>query len=396
MPNGQTAAPPDQDLDQDVTERQDVARQLLARGLDAIDFEMHPDLDALPAAATLVRDLAIPFPDGLAPEPTEPDQSTDTTKKLPRADVLVVTWTVDEQDALADVLTPGFGRKTWVRYNRNFDQQYAPKIRRGAPSAKAQRLGSWALTKIGAKQVLCFKSELHLNQDGIFDFVRPGEASLPVKDMFAQLIAEVQPEVVLTVGTSGGVFDDHDLGDVAVTRGAKFRLKSEFKNAPYAGEAYRSDWKIPTRHFDAATTLMAGYAENLRSDGFGPPTTHYTGKPFEPPTWTPDIKLDGRDGIPEFHPILTTDYFEYGTSANHLDAEGIAVEMGDAVLGMVCEELGADAPHWASIRNLSDPQINGDLDRDIQMAYAVWYYKKFGYWTSVMSGLTTWAVVAGL
>ena len=38
--------------------------------------------------------------------------------------------------------------------------------------------------------------------------------------------------------------------------------------------------------------------------------------------------------MPEFHPILTTDYFEFGTPANHLDQQGCAVEMGDARLGM--------------------------------------------------------------
>jgi hypothetical protein len=29
-------------------------------------------------------------------------------------------------------------------------------------------------------------------------------------------------------------------------------------------------------------------------------------------------------------------------------------------------------------------------------AYAVWHCKKYGYWTSVMSALTTWAIIAGL
>ena len=64
--------------------------------------------------------------------------------------------------------------------------------------------------------------------------------------------------------------------------------------------------------------------------------------------------------MPEFHPILTTDYFEYGTTANQLDGEGAAVEMGDAVLGLACQEL-AHPPHWAIVRNMSDPVINGDL-----------------------------------
>ena len=84
---------------------------------------------------------------------------------------------------------------------------------------------------------------------------------------------------------------------------------------------------------------------------FAPPTKRfrYDGDPITTPGNRPQIRLDGRD-IPEFHPILTTDFFEYGTSANRLDREGAAVEMGDAALGLACAEL-ADPPDWAAIRN---------------------------------------------
>jgi len=78
---------------------------------------------------------------------------------------------------------------------------------------------------------------------------------------------------------------------------------------------------------------------------------------------TPDIKLDGID-MPAFHPILTTDYFEFGTSVNHLEQIGCAVEMGDAALGLAIEERGVAGktkPNWLVIRNCSDPQINGAL-----------------------------------
>jgi hypothetical protein len=58
-------------------------------------------------------------------------------------------------------------------------------------------------------------------------------------------------------------------------------------------------------------------------------------------------------------------------------------------------------PKWLVIRNLSDPQINGALPTkpaslNMQTHWAVWYYEKYGYWTSVNSALTTWAVIAGL
>jgi len=115
----------------------------------------------------------------------------------------------------------------------------------------------------------------------------------------------------------------------------------------------------------------------------------------------PDIKLElgGRD-MPEFHPILTTDYFEYDTTTNRLDRECAAVEMGDAALGLACTEL-TDPPHWAVIRNMSDSVINGDLPAkqfhlNEQTTWAVGYYTAYGRWTSTIGALATWAVIAGL
>jgi len=390
---------------EDLDYQKELAWELLSSGITETDLELQPDLALLPPGAGLTADLAIPFPDDLAPVPQPIDPPPSPSAELPRADVLVVTWTVDEVQALADVLTPGFGRDRWYRYDRKF-AQYDPQIRRGAPAKIAKRLGSYMLTKIGDKSVLCFKSELHLNQDGIESPANPGNATLPVRAMFHQLIDEVKPSLVLTVGTAGGVFQEHDLGDVVVTRGAKFRVKREFKNAPFAGKSYKCDWDLPTGRFDKAVELMAKFQDNLAEPEFLPPTKNFTiPGPLPTPSRPnkPDIKLDGRD-MPAFHPILTTDYFEFGTSGNHLDHEGAAVEMGDAVLGLVLEErkaAGQSTPNWAVVRNCSDPQINGDLKnkpakQSVQALWAVYYYKGFGYWTSVMSALATWGIVAGL
>lgn len=343
--------------------------------------------------------LSLPFPAGLAPKPEPLSAVPSPSAPLPQADYLVVTWTVAEVEALADTLTPGVRRDRWYNYDRDFATRYQPNIRKGAPSQRVKRLGSWFLTRIGTKRVLCFKSELHLNQDGVR--TGDGTATLPVKDMFHQLISEVKPRMVLTVGTAGATFPDHELGDVIMTRAAKFRLSQEFRNEPFNGKTYRCDFPIPTKYFDEAQQLMARHADQLREPDFGPPTKRYdfTGPLIHGPRNTPDVKMDGRD-MPAFHPILTTDYFEFGTSRNGLDAFGAGVEMGDAVLGLVAEELGAGAPLWLVIRNASDPQINGDLPDtprplNMQAHWAVWYYESYGYWTSVNSSLATWAVIAG-
>jgi nucleoside phosphorylase len=380
---------------EDIQERTEIGRELIARGISQDDLALVPT----PAPpGPLARHLLIPFSDDLGPTPVPMAPAPDPAAPLPGADVVVITWTVDEQDALCDVFTPGFGRAAWYRYTRNFPD-YAPRIRAGAPATAAQRLGSYFPCKVGATSVLCFKSELHLNQDGI----RTGEgtATLPVKDLFLQIIEEANPSVVLTIGTSGGVFEDHQLGDVVVTRGAKFRLASEFRNEPFNGTVFTSDWEIPTARFDEAGSLMGAFAGELTEPPFLPPTKnyHYHGSMIHTDANVPDIKLDGRD-MPAFHPILTTDYFEFGTSANRLDLEGAAVEMGDAALGLAAAEL-THPPRWASVRNMSDPQINGDIPvagyrLNAQTLWAVAYYTSYGYWTSVDGALATWAIVAGL
>jgi nucleoside phosphorylase len=379
-------------------QREEIARYLIDYGVEPFDLELEPDVDALPAEATLAADLGIPFPEGLAPTPKPIEPAPDPSAPLPQAEIVVITWTVAEQNALCDVMTPGYGRARWYRYNEHFDQ-YAPKIRGHAPAQNAQRLGSYFPSQVGSRSVLCMKSELHLNQDGIS--TGSGTATLPVKDFFNQIIDEVKPKLVITAGTSGSVKDDFTLGDVVVTRGAKFHCRREFANEAFNNVAYRSDWKVPTNQFAKAEELMQRFAQELTEPPVGAPTARYQPKEalLQTPANQPRIRLDGRD-MPAFHPILTTDYFEYGTTSNNLFDEGSAVEMGDAVLGLVCSER-ANPPNWLVVRNMSDPLINGDLPtRDFhlneQTMWAVGYYTAYGYYTSVTGALAAWAVIAGL
>ena len=376
-----------------------LARHIIEYG--ALEDEQPLEALAIPRERAPLEkvNLGLSFPAGLAPTPRPLAQTPDSGAPLPEADYLVITWTVAEVEALADTLTPGTRRERWYNYDRDFETKYQPNIRKGAPSQRVKRLGSYFLTDIGGKRVLCFKSELHLNQDGVR--TGPGTATLPVRELFHQVIREVKPRMVITVGTAGATFPDHELGDVIITRAAKFRLSQEFRNESFNGKTYRCDFPIPTQHFEDAHRLMARHADQLREPDFGPPTKRYafTGPLVPGPRNTPDFKVDGRD-MPAFHPILTTDFFEFGTSRNGLEAAGAGVEMGDAVLGMVAEELGEQAPLWLVIRNASDPQINGDLPDtprplNMQVHWAVWYYEAYGYWTSVNSALATWAVIAG-
>ena len=377
-------------------DRKEIARYLLSRGEDLFlsDSDAAEEADLRFAAAR----VPIAFPDGLAPAPAPVDPAPAPTKALPRADVVVITWTVDEVAALAQVLTPGVPATRWYPYAKGFSK-YKPHIRSHAPAAVAGRLGSYYPVTLAGKRVLAMKSELHLNQDGVK--TGDGTATLPVKDFFKQIIKEAKPTHVFTVGTAGGVYEDFMLGDAVVTRGAKFRLQQEFANEPFNHKVYTSDWAIPTTHFDDAQKLMDAFSKELAQPPVGPPTKQFEfpGPLLAPPDKPASIRLDGRD-MPKFHPILTTDYFEYGTSANRLDKEGAAVEMGDAALGLACTEIDKP-PNWAVVRNCSDPVINGDLPAkefhlNEQTTWAVAYYTAYGRYTSIMSSLATWAIIAGL
>jgi hypothetical protein len=93
--------------------------------------------------------------------------------------------------------------------------------------------------------------------------------------------------------------------------------------------------------------------------------------------------------------VLTTDFFGFDTSDNHFKLQGLGdvSEMGDAILGLVASEMGASAPRYLAIRNVSDPQIKAEGTIRQQAQIAANIYKGFGRWSSVCSAITCWASI---
>ena len=93
--------------------------------------------------------------------------------------------------------------------------------------------------------------------------------------------------------------------------------------------------------------------------------------------------------------IVTTDFFAFDDTSDTFGLEGLglAVEMGDAVLGMVVQQMGARAPKWAAVRNASDPQIDSTgLTKKEAATKAGQIYERFGYWTTIPSAITCWGI----
>jgi nucleoside phosphorylase len=353
-------APKDQDLQREIIDFDSEAPQ----GKEFLAFT---------TATGLSRFTDIPWPTGLAPK-------TDTTVRkgaggaLPEADVLVVTWTVDEGHALSRVLTPGKDSKNdYLSYTHNFDT-ISKKMRAGCPAIEAKRLGAYWTCTIGSKKVIVFKSDSHMSQDG---------PQLPNIDVWRQLIVESKAKLVITTGTAGGIGKQFEVGDVIVSPLVRFDCISKFKNfkedgALIAQEQFSS--VAPAGKFTAAKSLFKANAGQLPKDNKRPPQIVQV---------TSTELTSG---------VVTTDFFGFDTSDNHFKLQGLGdvSEMGDAVLGLVAQQLGSAAPPWLAVRNVSDPQIKAEGTIQDQSNAAGVIYKAYGRWSSVCSGIVCWSIIAAM
>jgi hypothetical protein len=328
---------------------------------------------AFSTATGLSRFTDIPWPKSLAPK-------TDTTARkgsagaLPKADVLVVTWTVDEGHALSRVLTPGKdSRNDYVAYKHNF-RTIAKKMRKGCPALEAGSLGTYWTATIGNKKVVVFKSNSHLSQDTAKK-QPPSGVTLPNEDVWKQIIEEVQPKLVITTGTAGGIGTQCEVGDVVVSPIVHFDGKRWLKQPPY-GTAHFSDGSPARKYLSEAKTLFKANSGQLPKDNTRPPKL----------TISKDLSAA----------VLTTDFFGFDTSANYYGLKGLGdvSEMGDAILGLVASRMGANAPPWIAVRNVSDPQIKAEGTIKDQAKTAATIYKAYGRWSSICSAIVCWALIA--
>ncbi len=337
---------------------------------EIIDFDSEAptgrEFLAFTTATGLSRFTEIPWPEGLEPK-TGPAPQGGSAKPLPKADMLVVTWTVDEAHALSRVLTPGKdSRNDYQSYTHNFPA-ISKKMRAGCPALEAKRLGAYWTTRIGGKKVVVFKSDSHMSQDG---------PKLPNIDVWTQIINEVQPKLVLTTGTAGGIGKQFEVGDVVVSPVVRFDCTAKFKSEPFHTESF-SSVAAKTRFFATAKKLFKANSDQLPKENTRPPKI-VQAAPGE---------LSSS--------VVTTDFFGFDTSDDHYHLQGLGdvSEMGDAILGLVASRMEA-APRWVAVRNVSDPQIKAEGTLKEQAALAAQIYKGFGRWSSVCSAIVCWALIA--
>jgi nucleoside phosphorylase len=351
--------------------------------LERIEFDSEgPEGEALraqrpQAPPTLSAFVDIAWPDGLAPEPVH---EVPAGESLPPADVLIVTWTTEEGHALSRVLTPGFDSLPpsaeaggaahggfWKPYVKNYEEIAAHMGPRAPARGKYHRLGTYWAATIGGRSVTLFKSDSHFSRDGARDLL-----TTPNRTVWEQVIEDCRPVWVITTGTAGGVGAAAQVGDVVVSRFVTY----DPGGADPALQPFACPADAPHAQFDTASHLFAANSQFLPSTNTrGPMVTR---------------AAEAKAGV------LTTADFEYDDTANtfHLKGKGDVCEMGDAVLGSVCRSLGAAAPDYVAVRNVSDPEVDSSDPEAGKLANYI--YEHFGRWSSVCSSIVCWGIVAGL
>jgi purine-nucleoside phosphorylase len=212
------------------------------------------------------------------------------------------------------------------------------------------------------------KSELHLSQDG---------PTMPIAKLWAQIIAEAAPKLIITTGTAGGIGAAVELGDVLCGQFVRFDCLKSFKSAPFHSSVYTCS-ALVHGSVPVAERLIQVNVSHLPAASRPPQIVTAAGAPMRVPD------------------VVTTDFFAFDDSSNTYGLQGLGgtVEMGDAVLGLVISQMTTAAPKWAAIRNASDPQIPSQGLTTAQAAQkASQIYEKFGYWTTIPSAIACWSVI---
>ncbi|HYN86905.1 MAG TPA: hypothetical protein VER55_00175 [Ardenticatenaceae bacterium] len=340
-----------------------------------------------------------------APRPV-PVSYQDPSAPLPHADFVVLTWTSAEWSALDHVfLNSGSTRtksardwqRSWYLYSRN-----APPP--PSDSKTGPFWGYYQLVEIDAAQdqplrVLLFKSNSHLAHPNWLQ---------GLEDMLGDILQDVQPASIYSIGTAGGTREDVRLGDVAITNSAHIQLqKPDNAGSPINGQSFTCDGWFP------ATTLLQPAQEQLffpmnsivtypalqnalaQLHGQVPDSANFTLDDLLNDALRPGALASSRALPMPGTPLLTTDYYYIATGADA--AQWAVLEMDDAVIAYVAGQQGI---RYAFVRNISDPLVPDTTSAGVTIPDEVrdrWsglIYEDYGFYTSFNGALTTWAAIA--
>jgi len=321
---------------------------------------------------------------------------------LPRADIVLTSWTNAEWQALDYVFlastSPVASTKLeseWNLYSRN-----AP-----ASSSDFKLWGYYRLVTIQGKgktfTVLLFKSGAHLAHS-------PWIAGLT--NLFNDIIIDAQPSCILSLGTAGGANDSQNLGDVPMTNEAHLQVTVKdntsinYNNKTFGQQnwfpatdllaATQSKLFLPLNQVVNSTSLDSvleaasqAYQKKTKQT-FSFVVGDLQNKNLDPANLSTP-KVIQCNGIP----LLTTDtYYIAPGNTNYA-----ALEMDDAVIAYVAGKKGVK---YSSVRNISDTLVPSEtpsgktIPAEARDCWSSAVYDQYGLYTSFNGALAAWATIA--
>ena len=359
----------------------------------------------------------IAWPDGKGPvlEPLgdyQPGTKISALDAKARADVLLLLYTEYEIRHLLDVFTNNNAwtparRAKWNPYCHNF-AKYKASIQRidSSDALKEGAFGYLSALKIGDKKVVLFKSELHPKVNG---------TALPFVPVLEQLVAELQPSLVISTGTAGAIGKKINCGDVAITARARFHCREHYPAFPdittlTQNRTELTSTAVPNPKYlnyasEHLTKLsLPGLAKCYEKVGKRP-GNGFLQKNVEPRIYTSHL-VPPPAGQPM--DIVSADFLTVDDVGDfeRLQPLGVMNDTDDAFAFYAIGKLPAgQRPQWLSVRNASEPQIaNPGLPKSTPPAKveealkttAGAIYGVYQYCTTLNSAFACWAVVAGV
>jgi len=294
--------------------------------------------------------------------------STATVSAVPKADFIIITWTAAETQAMALV----FGKGAY-HFEGQDDTNFTPLLFNDLAAASGEKFhGHFFQAKVNGKSVICMKSEFHPK-------VQPAETTL----FFERLVGTSSARnvgIVITSGTSGGIWQQLDLGDVVVTNTARFGLTmpQEQQALLLTGLPNITGGDAPTGYgtwYDYVNAeilakdqcLKSGLiSQGGRNSANGTPSIYYKPAGIN----LTDVVTNSRISDDECGKIAT-----YRTL-------GATLDENDAYVASALKAVTFS--NWVSIRNVSDLPCAASSDDQ---------YDRFGYCSSICRAYAIWAFI---
>jgi hypothetical protein len=328
-----------------------------------------------------------------------------------KADVLIVLYTDLETRAFLDVFTgnnewSAARQASWYPYSHNFSS-LASSIQdiAGSIALKNGIFGYLSGIQVGDQKVVVYKTELHPKVNG---------THLAFVKVIQQLAAELQPSLMITTGSAGGIGSGINCGDVVVASQARFHVRSIYPTYPLINTLSTSSQPL-TNTVAINPKYLKYAAENFTKLTLPSLATCYgqfrdrAGYAFlKKNTGPPSIYVTDINPVPESEPmaVVTADYL---TVDDTTDAEGLQAlgTMNDNDDGYACfaidQIVTGPKPKWLSVRNASDPQVQGPasfrgtpaaLDKELSTLGGA-IFGVYEYVTTINSAFACWGAVAG-